>query len=271
MGSLAAGVYNLILKTPGDDHTQTAAAVEGVRVREYEDSRADLNVVTPRLLHGTALDFNTGKPLANVPIFFYSASHPRSGAACLGTKSDEQGKFACPVPPGETLVYIASLKYRGEGSSQIVTVPADGEVPSVILRGGAAWKEPPPIPAIPRVSGLVRRSHIAEADPKETRTLQGRILNRDGLPIPGVRVHYDPPRSSKKPDKPTPAPRPRPATAPDWREARSAATDREGIFLLENLPARPVVLTLDKEDLFYVLTTIPADALEIEFTLPPED
>jgi hypothetical protein len=269
MGSLAVGVYNLILKTSGRDRTQTAAAVEGVRVRPYEDSRADLTVITPRLLHGTAVDFNTGEPLANIPVFFYSASHPQSGAACPGTKSDEQGKFVCPVPPGDIYVYIASLKYRGEGSAQTVTVPADGEVPTVILKGGAAWKKPPPPPPYTRVTGLVRRSRIAEVAPKETRTLQGRILDRDGLPIPGVRVHYDPPSFLilKGLDKAVPVPL---QLESDERAVRNAATDREGTFLFENLPTEPIVLTFQKANQNDVLTTIPAEALEIEFTLPTE-
>ena len=100
IGGLAPGVYNLLFRSAPKDRRFTARAVEGVRVKAGDDARADLLMIAGRRLHGTAVSARSGKTVAGTPIYCYSASHPRSGAACQATYTDEQVRFEHFVPPG---------------------------------------------------------------------------------------------------------------------------------------------------------------------------
>ena len=115
----------------------TARAVEGVRVKAGEEARADLRMIEGRRMHGTAVDVETGKPLVGVPIFCYSPSHPRSGAACEGDYTDDQGRFEHSSRPGPAFVYIdASTASSAASPDTTLIVPDDRDPDPVVLKRG---------------------------------------------------------------------------------------------------------------------------------------
>ena len=126
IGGLEPGVYNLLFDASPRGRRFTARAVEGVRVKAGEDAHADLLMVEGRRLHGTAIYRIDNTPMIGTNVMCYNSSHPRSGAACQGTYTDDQGRFEFFVPPGPAMVYIPADK-------KIVSVPADREPEPISL------------------------------------------------------------------------------------------------------------------------------------------
>ena len=56
-------------------------------------------LIEGRRLHGTVTDFADEKPMANISVESYNSARPRSGAASLGTTTDDSGSFELFVPP----------------------------------------------------------------------------------------------------------------------------------------------------------------------------
>ena len=78
----------------------------------------------------------------------------------------------------------------------------------------------------------------------DPRSLSGRIFDPAGRPVAGVRVYYND------------------------TTLVVAATDRMGAFRMKGLPKGSLQLCMDKDDHATGLATIPADAAEVELTLP---
>jgi RNA polymerase sigma factor (sigma-70 family) len=248
VGGLAPGVYNLLFGLSQKGRRFTARAVEGVRVKAGEDAHADLRMIEGRRLHGTAVSARTGKPLIGTPIFCYSASHPRSGAACQGTYTDEQGRFEHFVPPGPALVYIAEPGQFGREFRRILNVPDDRDPDPVVLKQGddPNTKEPPGLDPPVKCEVRVRIKTEAGDRPaqKEDRTLTGRVFDKDGSPLVGVQVYYN------------------------SRTINEVATDRLGIFRLKGLPHKPLRLGLRRNHDQSGWALVPAEADEIDLIFP---
>ena len=103
---LEPGVYNLLLlEVPGRRHA-TAKAVEGVRVKGGSEATASLSVIEGHPLHGVVIDRASGRPMADAQVGCQGSAVPQSGAGIMGTRTDEKGRFAFHVPPGEQFVYL---------------------------------------------------------------------------------------------------------------------------------------------------------------------
>ena len=248
IGSLEPGVYNLLFQTSPRGRRFTAQAVEGVRVKAGEDARADLTMIEGRRLSGTAFHINDNTPMAGVPVFCYSSSHPRSGASCQGTYTDEQGRFEHFVPPGPAMVYIANQDLLGNRWRRVLTIPADRDPEPVRIERNSDPATATGVKAFRSLECGVRvRVKAGEVDvpPRdEGRTLSGRIFDSNGSPIAGVRVHYN------------------------ARKPVSGATDRLGVFRLKGLPPGQFRLHMDKDDYGSGWSIIPPDAWEVDVTLP---
>ena len=249
ISGLAPGVYNLLLRTSPRGRRFTARAVEGVRVKAGEEARADLRMIEGRRLHGTVASARTGKPLTGVPIFCYSASHPRSGAACQGTYTDERARFEHFVPPGPALVYIAEPGQFGREYRRILDVPENRDPEPVVLKQGddPNTNEPPHLdPTVEcEVRIRVKTETSQRTAPGEGRSLTGRVFDKDGSILVGVQVTNR------------------------GRPIIEGATDRLGVFRLRGLPlgALPLDLRRNGDQLGWV-RHIPAEAVEVDLIFP---
>jgi RNA polymerase sigma factor (sigma-70 family) len=243
VGGLAPGVYNLLFESSPKGRLFTARAVEGVRVKAGEEAQADLRMITGRRLHGMVIVAGTGKPEAGVNILCYNASHPRSGAACQGTYTDEHGRFEYFVPPGPTFVYI-----NASDAGVTLNVPDDRDPDPVVLKlGHDPTAKQPPGPRPPVECEVRVRMRTDAGDPpaqKDDRTLTGRVFDKDGLPLIGVQVYYN------------------------STTINECATDRLGLFRLSGLPHRPLQLGLRRNGNQHGWARIPAEAVEIELIFP---
>jgi RNA polymerase sigma factor (sigma-70 family) len=248
-GGLAPGVYNLLFASSPKGRRFTARAIQGVRVKAGEDAPADLRMIEGRRLHGTAVIAETGQPLVGAPIFCYSASHPRSGAACQGTYTDKQGHFEHFVPPGPALVYIALPGLLGSEHRKALEVSDDRDPDPVILKrtdnpNAKAFRG---VPRIVECEVRVRvKTDVGDRrDPEGRRTLSGRVFDKGGSPLPGVQVYYN-----------------------RGRTFIEGATDRLGLFRLKGLPLGPSPLELRRDGEERGRAAVPAEAVEIDLIFP---
>ena len=250
IAGLAPGVYNVLFMSSPRGRKFTARAVEGVRVEVGEDARAEMRVIAGKRVHGTAVERLTGKPLVRVPIFCYSPSHPRSGAACQGTYTDEAGRFEHFVLPGQALVYIADPRPAGADRehSKIVTITEGSEVDPVTLKGGEDPNPGPPPPPDPTALCEIRVRAITDVvdlpGQKADRTLTGRVLDGHGEVIVGVKVYHN------------------------GETFEEAATDRLGVFRLKGLPHGTPRLGLRRNQNEHGTAVIPAAAAEVDLVFP---
>ncbi|HEY2159576.1 MAG TPA: carboxypeptidase regulatory-like domain-containing protein, partial [Isosphaeraceae bacterium] len=234
IAGLEAGVYNvLFMPRPRGRTSITAAAVEAIRVKPDEDTKADLTAIEGRKLLGSVIDPDTKAPLAGVMVGYYGTARPRSGAGCMSAVTDAAGRFELSVPPGPSYVYIMDETRIGHTSERDVVVPDDRDPEPVQLPGKA--KAPPEQPAIaigkaagvpqPKAApkGIVRQDLVEPPGP--VTLLTGRVVDPEGQPIPGVLISHGDGR----------------------RRFVQAASDREGEFILEGLPEGPVKIELRKQ------------------------
>jgi RNA polymerase sigma factor (sigma-70 family) len=247
-GGLAPGVYNVLFELSPKGRRFTARAVEGVRIKAGEDAPVDLRVIAGQRVHGTAVSGKTGKPLVGAPVFCYSASHPRSSAACQGTYTDEEGRFEHFVPPGEALMYIAEPGQLGLEYRRMLDVADDRGPDPIVLRRG----DDPNAQRSPREAVIVecevrvrvkndtgeRPAHGAD------RALTGRVFDKDGSPVVGVCVYHND------------------------TYINEGATDRLGIFRLNRLPHGPLRLGLRRNHDQHAQSRIPGDAVEVDLIYP---
>jgi hypothetical protein len=244
VGGLAPGVYNLLFESSPKGRRFTARAVEGVRVKAGDDARADLRMIAGRRLHGMVVVAGNGKPEAGVNILCYNASHPRSGAECQGTYTDEHGRFQYFVPPGPAFAYI-----NASDSGVTPNIPEGRDPDPVILKLGYdpnAKKPPGPRPPV-ECEVVVRVKSDADDRPaqNEDRTLTGRIFDKGGSPLVAVRVSYN-----------------------NNRTPNDVATDRLGLFRMRGLPRGPLLLGVYRNGDQDGFARIPAEAVEIDVIFP---
>jgi hypothetical protein len=252
VGGLAPAVYNLLLQSSPKGPRFTARAVEGVRVQVGREARADLRMIEGRRLHGTAIFAATGEPVVGEYIMCYNASHPLSGAACQSSFSDDRGRFELFVPPGPVFVYINASAGPGSAAQKRLVVPEDRDPDPVLLKRGLDPNAPPaPRPVFcppPKCEVRVRvRTDPGERPaPGQERTLSGRLFEKNGSPLPAVRI------SGVR----TPT------------EHFEAATDRLGVFRMKGLPPEEVRLGVYKDGDYGGEAVIPAGAVEVDLILP---
>jgi beta-lactamase regulating signal transducer with metallopeptidase domain/uncharacterized GH25 family protein len=141
IGGLGPGKFNVLFSGDlGDDSELpkfTAVAVEGIDVLAGQPAQADFVASPGRLLRGTVLDSDAGKPLAKVSVGYYGPARPNSGAACLMVRTKADGTFEFRIPPGVSKIYVAEGDREPDSeSTRVLEVPADKDLVDVILRAG---------------------------------------------------------------------------------------------------------------------------------------
>ena len=242
IGGLTPGVYNLLFRSSPQGRRFTARAVEGVRVKAGEEARADLKLIAGRRLHGTAVEALTGKPLARVNILCYNSSHPRSGAGCQGTFTDDRGYFELFVPPGPVFVYI-----NGSGNGLTRSVLEDRDPDPIVLKQGddSNAKQPVRLPVECEVRVRVKTDTVDHPEPKDDRSVTGRVFDQHGSPLVAVQVDYN-----------------------NARSPQIVATDRMGIFRMKGLSEGPLLLGLTRQGDQHGMARVPAGAVEIDVIFP---
>ena len=240
LGGLEPGVYNLHLwNVPGRTHA-VASAVDGIRVRALQDTRADLRVVDGRPLRGVVSDSQTKQPVAGVPVGCHGPAHPRTGAAVETRRTDGQGRFTFFVPPGEQYVYVMERPSGSRLSSSVVIVPEQGEAGPVRLVREPGAATAPVEMEIKKEAGKAVRTETKKGPAKpvapeprtpEGRTVTGLVTDREGRPLVGVNVYISP--IAAGPGEPP-------------RSYDSAATDRAGVFILRNQPRHEFTLVFSR-------------------------
>jgi len=280
---LEPGVYNLLFQRVPDHPEVTARAVEGVRVRAGADTAVDLTIIEGRPLRGVVIDRETGRPQAGAQVGCYGPAHPQSGAAVESRRTDEHGRFLFHVPPGEQYVYLMDGSSFGRLSQRRLVVPEQGEVEPVRLLRTAtvnrmfkdvmiekAVDQPrQPVEAKIREKAGVEKGGAlkaevglgqparlkvqeeAKAPDPDIRIVTGRVRDVQGRPLTGMRVYVNP--------------EPR-APGANFEPFDSAATDRDGMFVISGLPRRPLQINLNRPAFRMQTEALPADRDRVEFT-----
>jgi RNA polymerase sigma factor (sigma-70 family) len=240
IGGLEPGVYNVLFLPHSANLHYTAAAVEAVRVNAGEDARADLKRIVGRRLRGTVSELGTHKPVAGVPMGYYGTARPRSGAAIIPTKTDERGNFEFFVPPGPAYVYIATMG----ANDQTLVVPEDRDPDPITIRSTPRSSVQRMYGAMPAPTTAVELPPTPKEEANNSRMLTGRILDPDGKPLAGAGVSYS-----------------------NNQKFRMVATDREGVFVLNGLPAGEVAVSIQKDQYKGKDEQIEANQDKVEFVL----
>jgi hypothetical protein len=273
IGGLGPGVYNLLFQgVPGHDQL-TARAVEGLRVLAGAETPANLTVIRGRPLRGVVLDRETDEPVADILVGCYGPAHPRSGAAVETHKTDAQGRFTFHVPPGEQHDYIMENISSSRLSRRDLFVPEQGEIESCRLlrtvpenhgpREVMKAESRPLPPAGAKVKDVMKVAtrelpvrdlaegkvtEEAEKPIPKVRTITGHVRDPKGRPLVGVSVYVD-----FTPGAP-------------FERFDSAATDRDGMFLLNGLPRQPLQINLQYGGLKIQTEALRPDRDQFEFT-----
>ena len=263
---LEAGVYNLhAWQVPGRERA-TARAVEGVRVRAGEDAAADLGVVEGRAVRGVVIDALTDRPAPDVLVNCQGPAAPRSGSSAENRRTDDRGRFTFYVPPGEQYVYLMEPSMNRLNRAT-VAVPERGEPgPVRLVKNAGVPNRFGPVFA-PAVKAEVKKegatggakpvavdagakpvavTEVTKAAPKSTpavvvrkrvppepklaggKTVTGLVTDAQGKPVPGVRVFLNEPVGQGG--------------------HREAASDRQGVFIIEGLPKREISFHFSRAD-----------------------
>jgi RNA polymerase sigma factor (sigma-70 family) len=275
---LEPGVYNLLCLRVRGREQATARAVEGLRVRAGADTTVDLTLIEGRPLRGVVIDRETDRPAAGVLVGCYGPARPQSGAAVQNQRTDEQGRFTFYLPAGEQYVYIMDGSSSGRLGSQTVVVLDQGEIEPVrLVRSSPAANRPieymkkaaiklEPAAAVDHEEAKAelketriaefrpRRPALARAEAKapapKLRTVTGHVRDPQGRPVSGVAVYVNP--------------------EPGAEQFDSAATDRDGLFMLSGLPRRPLQINLKRPSFQFQTEALPAERDAVEWTYRAE-
>jgi RNA polymerase sigma factor (sigma-70 family) len=280
---LEPGVYNVLpIRARGRDQG-TARAIEGVRVRAGAETPADLKLIDGRPLRGVVIDQVDDRPVAGAMVGCYGPARPQSGAAVQNQITDEQGSFTFFLPPGEQNVYLMDGKLVGRLTSQTVILPEQGELEPVRLLGASRpttsdnatlyMKKAVIRPNVPdkvndhqkvevklqdftKAAMRPGQPTLAKAEEKATmpdpkpRTVTGHVRDLQGRPLPGVSVYV--------------------SHEPGAETIDSAVTDRDGLFVLAELPRRPLQINLNRPRLKVQTEDLPADHDVVEWVYGSE-
>ena len=248
-------------------------------MRVGAETPANMTVIRGRPLRGLVIDRETDKPVADILVGCYGPAHPRSGAAVESHKTDTQGRFTFHVPPGEQHVYLMEGMPFSRLSRRDLFVPEQGEIESFRLLRTApenqsprgmmkeAFRPGPPVPA--KIKDVMKvavraakrelpvraraRAKVAEeaAEPApKVRTVTGHVRDPQGRPVVGVSVYVN-----RQPQPGAP-----------FEQFDSAATDREGMFILNGLPRRPLQINLNHSGSRIQTEALPPERDQVEFT-----
>ncbi len=250
----------MILIVPGRKHA-TAAAAAAVRVKAGGEATADLSVIDGRPLRGVVVDRgDDDKPLSGAQIACQGPAQPMTGQALMYTTTDRQGRFTFHVPPGAQFVYLIDDLAHGPMGRRLVVVPDQGEGLPIFLLvppGGQSVPVAPPADVVVADAPLRAAAGDGKKPAETLRTVTGRVTDPEGRPLVGIRVVFDIGEKRSGSDLLLDA-------------DDSAVTDREGTFVLHDVPRRQVWLTLGRPFDQVQKQSVPADRDEVTVSYRPQ-
>ena len=216
---LMPGTVNVLLRRPEDAGWAYRAAAD-VAVDWGETAEVTIVLVEGVRVEGRVVAEGSGAPIAGAKVAHYGPDHPRSGAATASDTTDDDGRYAFRLPPGEHYFYVMGppdgfMRLPDDG------LDADGHHPR-------------------------RRDVRGAADrPGRAVTVHGRVVDRSGRPVrgativgvcegdrcnlsrrrqPGRRDRRGRPVPPREAEPPGPARRPGDAASPARRRSRSSTS-----------------------------------------------
>ncbi|QEH38251.1 ECF RNA polymerase sigma factor SigE [Aquisphaera giovannonii] len=246
---LPPGVYVLCLSGTPDRQDVSARAAEGLRVHAGRSTSAQLEVVPLRPLRGMVVDRATGEPVAGVTVRLNGPQNPRIGGALDSRITDPRGGFEFRTIPGTQYLDIPGPRMAfGAWGEAAVVVPEQGDIGAVrLVRALADWARRDSAVNDRTLEAAVEQTPSPSKAPVAgRRTLTGHVRDPSGKPLAGVSVY------------------------PKGIEFElNAITDRDGTFILENIPSdrRELLLSFPRSRSQKVLA--PTDRDEMDIVLEP--
>ncbi len=103
---LAEGTANIFLKDHRNDGPWTYRAAADTKLRPAKTTEVTIELIRGVQVEGRVVDAMTGNPVAEVGVGVYGPMRPRSGAAIVSAKTDNDGRYRFRLPPGQTYFYI---------------------------------------------------------------------------------------------------------------------------------------------------------------------
>jgi hypothetical protein len=129
-GRLIAGTCNVFLADHEPDGPWTYVAACDVETRTGEKSPVVIELIEGHLVEGVVSDTG-GQPLAGAYVGVYAPIRPNSGAAIIGFRTKDDGKYRFHLPPGNAQIYLsgAPTGYQGRGGGAIDVPDGAGKLP----------------------------------------------------------------------------------------------------------------------------------------------
>jgi RNA polymerase sigma factor (sigma-70 family) len=180
MRGLPEGGGNLFPMDHPSDGPWTYRAIDNQALHPGKTAEVTIELIAGVLVEGQVVDAATGDPVAGVFIGMYGPARPRTGAAIMGSTTDEKGKYRFHLPPGKTQLYVAGGPWTYAG--QEVEIPAGKDTftaPTLEVKK----KEAPPKPvAKPPATAP------ATAPDKQNVSISGVVQDVSDQPIGGATV-----------------------------------------------------------------------------------
>src|SRR5262249_34493327 len=177
--------YNVLFLGNPDNAKLTAPAAEAVNVQVGQPAQVEFRAIEGRLLTGKVVEADTGKPLAKCHVGYYGPARPRSGAACIMVRTDEQGAFQFHIPPGVTYIYVAEGGRRSlPDSTRTIEVSQDTDPPPLLLKAAPIVVDS----GITTQVVCVTPEQAKKLSADQSYVLQAKFRTTDGRPVTKVEM-----------------------------------------------------------------------------------
>ena len=91
-------------------------------VARWQNGEVTIELIEGVLVEGKVVEAGTGRPITGISMGMYGPARPRSGAAIIIAKTDENGRYRFRLPPGEAYLYVCD-RGRWQPRSQDIRIP----------------------------------------------------------------------------------------------------------------------------------------------------
>jgi hypothetical protein len=138
---LSKGTANIFLMDHPNDGPWTYQAAADTALWPGRTTEVTIELIRGAQVEGSVIDARNGNPVAGVAVGVYGPMRPRSGAAIISAKTDNEGRYRFRLPPGQTTFYICGPVPNGYdgglNGGHTFDVPAgtrDFTVPAIEIR-----------------------------------------------------------------------------------------------------------------------------------------
>jgi hypothetical protein len=138
---LSKGTANIFLTDHSNDGPWTYRAVADTALLPGRTAEVAIELIRGVQVEGKVVDARSGNPVPEVGVGVYGPMRPRSGAAIISAKTDNDGRYRFRLPPGQTHFYVCGpvpAEYgRQPDGGHAVEIPAGAPeftVPAIEIR-----------------------------------------------------------------------------------------------------------------------------------------